>query len=212
MTFFRSGAAALALTLPLAAAGFRASAVKVDITPSDSQWLMGYNARQSTGVLDKLYTRVVGMDAGGSEFYLISSDLCLFTPAFYHDVMRELQKQTGITQKQVWWSVTHTHAAPEVGPPSIYKTLLGRSDHEWNRQYAAMIQSSLIDAVKSARAKLEPAKIGIGTGFAQANINRRAQRRGWKDLARPESGWSHRPPDRADSPGTARRLADRDRA
>jgi len=35
-------------------AAFRASAVKIDITPSTPQWLLGYNARQSTGVHDKI--------------------------------------------------------------------------------------------------------------------------------------------------------------
>jgi neutral/alkaline ceramidase-like enzyme len=156
-------------------AGFRASAVKVDITPQSPQWLMGYAARQSTGVHDKIYHRVVAMDSGDTQFYLVSSDLCLFSPAFYDEVARDLQKETGIQPKQFWWGVTHTHAAPEVGPPSIYKELLGRSDHEWDREYAGRIKSALIEAVKAARAKLEPARIGFGQGIAMANINRRAK-------------------------------------
>jgi neutral ceramidase len=172
---FRLPLAVLLACAPLPAAGFRAAAVKIDITPRDSQWLMGYAARQSTGVLDKLYTRVAAIESAGTQFYWVSSDLCLFSPAFYDDVTKELQKQTGIPPQQVWWSVTHTHAAPEVGPPSIYKTLLGRSDHEWNRDYAELVKSSLIDGVKQARANLEPARIGIGQGFSMANINRRAK-------------------------------------
>ena len=165
----------LLASLPLPGAGFRASAVKVDITPHNPQWLAGYAPRQSTGVHDKLYTRVVAMDSGGAQFYLIASDLCLFSPSFYDEVARDLRKETGIEPKQMWWSVTHTHAAPEVGPPSIYKVLLGRSDHEWDREYAAFIKSSLIDAVKKARAALEPARIGFGQGVSMANINRRAK-------------------------------------
>ena len=56
---------ALLTCLPVAAAGFRAAAVKVDITPQTSQWLMGYNARRSTGVHGRIYHRVVAMEAGG---------------------------------------------------------------------------------------------------------------------------------------------------
>ena len=167
--------AALLACLPLPGAGFRASAVKVDITPHNPQWLAGYAPRQSTGVHDKIYHRVVAMDSGGAQFYLISSDLCVFSPSVYDDVARDLRKETGIEPKQWWWSVTHTHAAPEVGPPSIYKVLLGRSDHEWDREYVAFIKSSLIDAVKKARAALEPARIGFGQGVSMANINRRAK-------------------------------------
>src|SRR5580704_18028533 len=161
--------------LPLPGAAFRASAVKVDITPVNSQWLAGYAPRKSTGVHDKLYHRVVAMESGGAQFHLIASDLCLFSPSFYDEVARDLRKETGIEPKQMWWSVTHTHAAPEVGPPSIYKVLLGRSDHEYDREYAAFIKSSLIDAVKQARATLEPARIGFGLGVSMANINRRAK-------------------------------------
>ena len=157
-----------------AAAGFRAAAVKVDITPQTSQWLMGYQARRSDGVLDNIFHRVVALEAGDTQFYIISSDLCLFSPTFYDSVTRDLQKETGIDPKQVLWSVTHSHATPEVGPPDIYKVLLGRSDHEWDREYSAFMTRALIDAVRAARDKLEPARIVFGTGVAMANINRRA--------------------------------------
>jgi len=155
--------------------GLRASAVKVDITPQSPKWLGGYGARQSTGVLDNIYHRIVALEAGSTPFYLISSDLCLFSPGLYDSVMAALQAETGIDPKHVLWSVTHTHAAPEIGPPDIYKTLLGRSDHEWDREYTAETTRALIDAVRTARDRLEPAQIAFGTGVAFANINRRAR-------------------------------------
>ncbi len=156
-------------------AALRAGTAKVDITPQTPQWLSGYQARQSTGVLDPIYHRVLALDAGGTQFYLISSDLCLFSPSLYDEVTSDLQKETGIDPKHVLWSVTHTHAAPEIGPPDIYKTLLGRSDHDWDREYTSRATRALIDAVRTARANLEPAQIAFGSGVAMANINRRAK-------------------------------------
>jgi neutral ceramidase len=161
--------------LPAAAAGFRASAAKADITPQSSQWLMGYNARKSTGVHDPIYHRVVAIEAGGEQVYLAVSDLCLFSPSVYDDVAQDLERTMGISRTHFWWSVTHSHAAPEVGAPGMYKALLGRSDHEWDREYAAFVKESLIRAVRQARDKLEPARIGFGQGSAMANINRRAK-------------------------------------
>lgn len=158
-----------------ARADLRAAAVKVDITPQSSQWLLGYQARQSNGVLDHIYHRVLALDAGGTPFYLISTDVCLFSPNFHDSVMRELQSRTGIDPAHVWWSVTHTHAAPELGPPDMYKALLGRSDHEWDRDYTTFVTSTLIDAVKNARDKLEPARLSFATTTSNANINRRAR-------------------------------------
>ncbi len=149
--------------------------MKVDITPNSPQWLMGYAPRQSTGVHDRIYHRILAMDDGHVQFFLISSDLCLFSPSVSDDVTAQLHKELGVEPRNIWWSVTHSHSAPEVGPPGMYKVLLGRSDHEWNRDYAAQVTRSLIEGVKQAREKLEPARIAIGTGMAMANINRRAK-------------------------------------
>ena len=117
--------------LPAVGAGFRASVVEVDITPENSQWLMGYAARRSTGVHDKIYHRIVAMDDGTTQFYLVSSDLCLFSPSVYDEVAATLKKDIGLDRRNFWWSVTHSHSAPEIGAPGFYKVLLGRSDHEW---------------------------------------------------------------------------------
>src|ERR1051326_4352020 len=95
--------------LPATAAGFRAAAVKADITPETSQWLMGYAARQSTGVHDHIYHRVVAMEAGDVQFYIVASDLCLFSPEVYDDVAAQLERDSGIPRTSLWWSVTHTH-------------------------------------------------------------------------------------------------------
>ena len=57
----------------------------------------------------------------------------------------------------------------------MYKVLLGRSDHEWDREYTAVVTRALIDAVRTARDKLEPARIAFGSGISMANINRRAR-------------------------------------
>ena len=165
---------AAVMTLP--AAPFRASAVKADITPDTPQWLLGYSPRKSTGVHDPIYHRVLALDDGRTQFFLVSSDLCLFSPELYDEVAATLQKEAGIERKQFWWSVTHTHSAPEAGPPGVYKALLkGRSDHEWDREYTRQIGSALVRAILDARAKLEPARLRIGTGMSMANINRRAR-------------------------------------
>lgn len=159
----------------LLAADFRASAVKVDITPQDSKYLVGYAARKSTGVHDRIHHRVLAMDDGATQVFIASSDFCLFSPGFYDEVAEELRREMGIEPRQFWWTLTHTHSAPEVGQPDIYKMLLGRSDHEWDREYTAYVRKSLVDAVREARGKLEPARLTAGIGKSWANINRRAR-------------------------------------
>jgi len=157
-------------------ADFRAAAIKVDISPASPQWLMGYGPRKSTGVRDPIFHRIAALDDGTTQVFLIASDLCLFSPTVYDDVTAELKRETGIEPRQVWWTVTHSHSTPEVGPPGMYDVLLkGRSDHPWDRDYCDFVKAKLIAGIKQARAQLEPARLAIGTGLSRANINRRAR-------------------------------------
>ncbi len=169
--------AACALAAPSAAAGaLRASVVKVDITPTTVKWLAGYPARQSNGIHDRIYHRIAALDDGHTQFFLISSDLCLFAPSVYDEFAARLKQETGIEAVQVWWTVTHTHSAPEVGPPGLIKAMMPeRYDHDPDLEYTASIEKALIEGIKEARSKLAPARVVVGTGFSTANINRRAR-------------------------------------
>jgi len=156
-------------------AGLRAAAVKVDITPSSSKYLLGYGERKNTGVHDHIFTRVVALDDGATQFFLASSDVCEFSPAVYEEFAAQLKKETGIDRLQVWWTTTHTHSAPEIGPPSVADlTMPERHTHPTDTEYTAFVERTLIDAIKEARTKLEPARLVVGTGYSAANINRRA--------------------------------------
>ena len=157
-------------------AALRAAVVKVDITPDKPQWLLGYAARQSTGVNDRIHHRIVAMDDGQTQFYLVSSELCLISPAEYDRVAAELEKQAGIKPVQFWWTVTHTHSAPEVGPPGLAAAFLGdRYTHAVDPTYTETVERSLIQGIIEAKSKLAPARLGAGWGFSMANINRRAR-------------------------------------
>src|SRR5258706_5649942 len=156
--------------------GFRAAVVKVDITPEDSQNLLGYGARKSTGIHDRIYHRIVVLDDGTTQIYLVSSDICEVSPSEYDAVAARAKAELGINPMNFWWAVTHTHSAPEVGPPGLGVTFLGdRFKHEIDANYTPMLERKLIEGIREARQKLVPARLGVGWGFSQANINRRAR-------------------------------------
>jgi len=157
---------------------FRASEVSVDITPSTPQWLLGYGARQSDGIANRIYHRIVAVDDGTTTIYLVSSDLCLFSPAYYDKVAQDVQQQLGIPPQSLWWTVTHTHSAPEVGPPGVGVIFMPdrfkqATSGESNPEYTKFVEAKLIEGLVLARQKLQPARLGIGLGFSMANINRR---------------------------------------
>jgi neutral ceramidase len=168
----------VSLVLPhgLVAQEFRAAVAKVDITPDNPQMLLGYQARQSTGVHDKIYHRIVALDDGKTQFFLISTDICLISPSQYDKLAARLQSQYGIDPLNLWWAATHTHSAPEVGPPGLPAVFLGdRYQHTFDAQYTDLVEQKLIEGIARARQNLAPARLGVGWGHANANINRRAR-------------------------------------
>jgi neutral ceramidase len=90
-----------AVAVARSSAGFHAAAVKVNITPQNPQWLRGYSPRQSTGILDSLYHRIVAFDDGKTQFFLVSSDLLGIPPAEYQRVTALLQRRYGINPLNV---------------------------------------------------------------------------------------------------------------
>ncbi len=175
MNWIRVGFGALfALCVP--AADFRASVVKVDITPKTPKWLMGYAARQSTGVLDPIFHRIVLLDDGATRFALVSTDVCVFSPTLYDQLAARVEKETGIAKVSLWWTATHTHSAPEIGPRGMYEVLLpGRSGHPVEAEYTGELVDKLVAGIQEGVRALEPARLTIGTGVSFANINRRAR-------------------------------------
>lgn len=169
----------LQLVGPACAGTFRASAVKVDITPSSSQWLAGYKARKSDGVRDRLYHRIAAFDDGKTTVYFVSTDTCLISPAYVDKVKKDIQQQLGIAPQSIWWMATHTHSAPEIGPPGLAQAFMPERYNQAsvgvsNPEYTAFQEAKLIEGLREARKELQPARLGFGIGFSTANIDRRA--------------------------------------
>ncbi len=159
-----------------AAKEFRASVIKINITPDNSQYLLGYNERKSTGVHDSIYHRIVALDDGTTQFFLVSTEICIFSPTEYDRIAAKIKNQLGINPVDLWWTTTHTHSAPEVGKSGLDKIFMGeRYEHNIDSVYTAFVEQKLIEGIKKARATLSPARLGVGWGFSQANINRRAK-------------------------------------
>ncbi len=59
---------------------FKASVVKIDVTPGTPQKLIGYGPRISTGVHDRIYHRILAMDDGENQaFMTINGDTAIWT-------------------------------------------------------------------------------------------------------------------------------------
>lgn len=161
----------------------RAGAARIDITPRDLTGLTNLWGRPFEGVHDPIYVRALVVDNTINSAAIVSADLVEFgdTSAVRERIAGEL----GIPFDHIIMTASHDHNAPRVGSVTP-----GATAHEGGpatAAYSKMVYEQIIEAVRQARAALQPALIGIGTGTADVNTNRDVfTTKGWKIGVNPE--------------------------
>jgi len=150
----------------------RAGATRVDITPAaDAALVMsGYGSRTEghKGIHDPLYVRAVVLDDGAGLAAIVTADVIGFPNALWEKITGRITQETGIPRDNILLAGVHTHGAPALAG------LYGGTD-EKRAAYTAKVEDGVIEAVRQAKASLQPARFGAGEGKAYVNINRRAR-------------------------------------
>jgi predicted neutral ceramidase superfamily lipid hydrolase len=100
---------------PLSAAGLKAGAVRVDITPPAGLRLMGFAdlTAPATGVLDPLHARVLVLETAEERLAIVTLDVCRNLGPWWFTSLRERAKSSsGISHPLV--VATDTHSAPMI--------------------------------------------------------------------------------------------------
>ncbi len=150
----------------------RVGAIRVDITPaSDAALPMSGYAGRTEGfkaIHDPLHLRTIVVDDGKNQAALISCEVIGFSNALWDDITRNVAAATAIPRENILLAAVHTHAAPSLG------TYEGKLT-EKQVAYVEKLKKAIVDSVLDAKKNLQPAKVGFGTGHANANMNRRAR-------------------------------------
>ncbi|MCC7413608.1 MAG: neutral/alkaline non-lysosomal ceramidase N-terminal domain-containing protein [Gammaproteobacteria bacterium] len=166
--------------LPLRAATtagvFRAGAARVDITPAPEAALpmSGYSGRIDgfKGIRDRLHVRAIVVDDGTTQAAIVGIELVGMSHAHWERMTARISRDTGIPVENILLCSVHTHAAPAIGtyneraPPDVAAR---------REAYVQKLEDSLVAVVQQAKAAVQPARIGYGTGQARVNMNRRAR-------------------------------------
>ena len=143
----------LIAALPLGAfaqttvSSFRAGAARVDVTPDESEL-----PQNIEGILDRLYSRAIVIDNGVTSAALITVDTGMIPDPLWRNLTQRIEKELGIPEQNVLLTPTHTHSG----------MMRPGRDYEEN----------IFKSVKLARERLQPARIGFGTGVSYLNVNR----------------------------------------
>lgn len=154
--------------MPVRADGLRAGVARIDITPTQPVMLNGYESRKdlSQGIHDPLSARVIAFEQNGRRLVLVSLD----NLGFYNDTADPLRKAIieacRLKPSELFLCAIHTHSAPTL-------TLDATKGHANNVEYTRTLRNKLVEVVRLALDRLEPAQIGVGSGSSPVGVNRR---------------------------------------
>jgi neutral ceramidase len=104
--------------------------------------------KNSEGILDHIFARAIVIDNGTTSAALVSADSGMIGEPVWKTVSQRIEKELGIPAQNLIMNPTHTHSASGGTAEQIFS------------------------AIKAAKEKLQPARIGYGTGVSYVNINR----------------------------------------
>ncbi len=139
----------------------RVGAARVDITPPANPEYppSGKYAHE------RLYIRAIVLDNGVTRAALIGADLSGLGEEIWSLASKQIAEELKCPAENVIMSATHSHSAIRSGPPAP-----GVSRPP--QQPTAPTVAAIMDAVRQAKAKLQPAQVGFGTGFSYLNVAR----------------------------------------
>jgi len=146
-------------SLAMVSGPFRVGAAKIDVTPDTNNPGRGgrFGGRGggaaggypgADGILDHIYARAIVVDNGSTSAALVSVDTGALGDQIWRTVSQRIEKELGIPAQNLLLSPTHTHSASG-----------GTADQ-------------IFAVIKTAKEKLQPARIGYGTGVSYINVQR----------------------------------------
>lgn len=131
---------------------------RVDITPPQGSRLSGYyKVRRADGVLDPLEASCIVVSCEDVLAAIISVDNLGITKVNLDQVREKVSAETGFPMEAIFIHCIHIHTGPFVD---------FQSDDPLDAEYAVLFTRKMIDAIKLARADLQPARMGYGVGHA----------------------------------------------
>jgi neutral ceramidase len=139
----------------------RVGAARVDITPPINPQYPPSGKYEH----EHLYVRSIVMDNGVTRAALLNADLGNMPEDVWANASKQIAEELKCPVENIIMSAIHTHSGVPAGPPPSAAPAM---------PLIATVVSAMLDAVRQAKANLQPAQVAFGTGFSYLNANRDA--------------------------------------
>jgi hypothetical protein len=147
----------------------KAGAGRVEITPD-----VNAIPRPYTSIHDPLYARAIYLDNGSNCVVLLNADVGGMSNAITEKVSAEVSNELNVPATNILISATHDHSAIFGGPRPPGPGGPANSANTAAAAFEAKLVLGLEQAAKQAYDRMQPARIGYGTGNLYLNVNRDA--------------------------------------
>jgi neutral ceramidase len=164
--------------LRLDAAGWRAGAATVDITPRQSLWMAGFAARTqpSQGTAQPLHAKALAIeDLRRQRVVIVALDLLGVTGGMAARISAAVKKQHRLPRERLLLASSHTHSGPVVDTQLMVAYDVTPQQVRDVEAYTAMLERQIVDVVGQAIRALAPATLHAGETTAGFAANRRVQ-------------------------------------
>lgn len=153
-SIFLLGIALASQAQPAKPGPLRVGAAKVDVTPAESEL-----PKQYLGILDRVYSRAIVIDNGATTAALVTVDVIFLPDPVWKRVSERVSAELGIPTTNLVLAGTGTHSVPMGLPgPSL--------------EMGEAFQDKIVESVKLAKERLQPARMSWGTGVSYLNVQR----------------------------------------
>lgn len=137
-----------------ARAELRAGAAAIDVTPRSFPVLIngGMNSNSANGVTTPAHARAVVLDDGRERIAIVVVDSCMMSRPFLDEAKALASKRTGIRADRMLISATHAHSVP---------ASMGCLGTDADENYVPFLRLKLVEAIETAAANAEPARVGF---------------------------------------------------
>ncbi len=153
---------------------------KIDITPRHPVSMAGYfNSRVSKGVLDPLYSRLLGISDKKHSFLFIQIDTCLLGYEYAKSLRLKIASATSFTYDSIMVFASHIHTGP---------ALEALFEAKEETEYKNWLEEQIISSAKSLSPEYKCTTTTIKTTYKNLASNRRWFMKDGRLLTNPPKG------------------------
>jgi hypothetical protein len=164
----------------------RVGVAKLDVSPKDLTGLVGIPNKPFAGVSEPIYVRALVLNDGATTAAIVAIDFVEFGNTL--PLRARIARELAIPADHIMIAASHDHSAPRGGPVTAGTSSATQGRPLSSAAYTKQADDTIVEALRKAKASMQPARIGVGTGQADVNVYRYAytSARGWRAGVNPE--------------------------